>query len=88
MHHAASVHEQRVIALREQVSPVGDQERRPAFDEPAHGEHDLGLGSGVDGARRLVEDHDRGVLEKGPCDRESLALPPRQLERSAVKMLR
>ncbi|GAB2720050.1 hypothetical protein GCM10010442_46520 [Kitasatospora kifunensis] len=55
--------------------PVCDDHHGLAGDQPFDGllHHHLGLG--VQRGGRLVEQHDGGVLEDGPGDRDPLALP-------------
>ncbi len=53
---------------------VGDDEGGAAAHEFLEGLHDRGLGGGIEGAGRFVEDEDRGVLQKRAGDADALAL--------------
>jgi hypothetical protein len=55
---------------------VGDHEGGALVHQPGHRLHDHGLRPRVHGARGLVEDEDRGVLEECPGQRYALALAP------------
>jgi len=76
---AAVVEHDEPVGVAERAEAVRDRDRRPAPDEPGQGVLDLGLGLGVDRARRLVEDQDARVLEEGPRDRDPLPLAAREL---------
>ena len=57
---------------------MGDEERRPPLRQPLQSLHDQCFGLGVERRGRLVQDHDGGVFEDRPGDRQSLALTARQ----------
>ena len=61
-----------LVADLERAQTVGDHERRAAAHEPLHRLEDLRLGLDVNGARRLVEDEDRGVFQEGSGERDPL----------------
>ena len=58
---------------------MGDDEGRAAPHRRVDRPLDLALGLSVEGAGRLVEDHDRRVLEEGAGDRQALALAAREV---------
>jgi hypothetical protein len=58
---------------------VGDEEHRASATEPVDRLADQSGALRIDVGRRLVEDHERGVSEKGPRDCDSLQLPGREL---------
>ena len=57
---------------------MGDDDRRPAFEQPVERLLDQHLGRAVDVRGRLVEDEDPRVGEQRPRDRDQLALAGRQ----------
>ncbi len=58
--------------------PVGDHEGGAVLHHLVERGLHLGLGGGVERARRLVEDEDRRILEERARDRDALALAARQ----------
>src|SRR5436190_18230021 len=64
------------VARLECAQPVGDHYRRTTSHEAFHRIHDHRLRSYVHGARRLVEDEYRRILQKRAGKRDALALPP------------
>src|SRR5579885_1737629 len=60
------------------LEAMRDHERRPPRGQPLEPGDDPGLGLHVDGARRLVETEDRGVLEEGSGDGDPLVLATRK----------
>ena len=56
---------------------MGDDENRFSLDEASQRCLDVGLGLRVGECRRLVEDEDRSIDEKGTRDCDSLGLPSR-----------
>src|SRR5207245_11197746 len=67
------------VSGRERARPVCDQERRAASHQAIHRLEDYRLGLHVDGARGLVEDQQRRVLEEGARQRDPLPLAAREL---------
>lgn len=53
---------------------MGDQKRGAAGHQPLQGRLHLGLALGIEGAGGLIEQQDRGVLQEGAGDRDTLAL--------------
>src|SRR5207247_9225269 len=72
--HAAVLELEAQVADVERCGSVRDHERRAATHKPLHRLEDLRLGSRVYGARRLIEDEDRGVFEECSSERDPLAL--------------
>src|SRR5205814_6785660 len=66
------------VADLERALTVRDHERRAAAHESPHCLENLRLGPRVDGARRLVEDEDRGILQECSSERDPLALTARE----------
>ena len=59
---------------------MGDDDGGPALPQGAErGTYPL-LGDGVEGRRRLVEDENGGVLEECARKRDTLPLPPREVQ--------
>ena len=53
---------------------LGDYELGHAGDLRPEGLTDLGIGRGIYGTGRIVENKDLGILEKRPCDAQTLLL--------------
>ncbi len=58
---------------------MGHDEDRPSLEKSLDRILNQPLRLGIQRARRLVEDEDRGVTQDRPCDRDSLTLPPGEL---------
>ena len=54
---------------------MGDDKAGPPLHQPVHGVLDLLLGTGIDRACRLIQDHDRRVGKDGPGNGQQLLLP-------------
>ena len=66
------------VGAADRREPVGDDERRPAGEEPAQRPLDAPLGADVDARGRLVEDEDARVGEQRPGEGDELALAERE----------
>src|SRR5699024_5753568 len=74
----APVEEQDLIGVPDGRQPMRDHQDRLVARELADPADDGGLVLRVEGARRLVEQHDRRVLEQGAGHRDPLALATRE----------
>ena len=79
LHDVAALVDQDQVRAQDGRQPVGDGERGAARHGPLDGRLDEPLADGVEGAGRLVEDEDAGVLEQHPGQRDALLLATRQL---------
>src|SRR5215213_7389380 len=71
---AARFHNHDEIGVAHRRQPVRDDERRAAAHQPRDRRLDEALGFRIERARRLIEEQDRRVLEKGAGERDALAL--------------
>ena len=71
----AMVDHEDLVGRADRAQAVRDHEAGAAFHQPQQGLLDVLLGPGVDAAGGLVEDQDRRVGDRGPGDRQQLALP-------------
>src|SRR5437870_1151731 len=62
------------VAMLQRTMPMGDDECRPASNQPFHGFQQSSLSLDVDRTRRLVEDENRSVLEECSSNGKTLAL--------------
>ena len=67
------------VGVLDRGEPVSNNEHRPALHERVHTALDDGLRARVDGARGLVEYHDRRVRHRGSRYRDELALALREV---------
>src|SRR5215475_13181481 len=71
--------------FRDVVFVSDEQQRDAAFAvEPLEDLHDLDRSAAVEGARRLVRENDRRVIDQRPRDRDALLLSARKLIRMIV----
>ena len=77
-HHVALIHDKDEIRVAYGGQPVGYHEGRSALGELIHGALDERLGTGIDGACRLVEYYHGRVLHHGPRYRQELTLTRRK----------
>ena len=78
LHDAAAVEHEDARGVAHRGEPVGDDEGGAALHHLVEGGGHLGLGRGIERARRLVEDQDRRVLQQRPGDRQPLPLAARE----------
>src|SRR6266566_1651457 len=76
---ASVVEYQESLAALQGARPMRDQDHGSVAHQVPHGAEDLRLGFGVDGARGLVEDEHRTVLQEGAGQRDALPLASREL---------
>ena len=72
------VHDQDTVGILDGGETMGDHQGRAVRHQLLQGGLDMALGLGVECGGRLVQDQDRGVLEHGTGNRETLALPARE----------
>eukprot|EP00982_Pelagococcus_subviridis_P005632 29749-Pelagococcus_subviridis.AAC.4 len=78
-HHAVLQHRD-AIAVPRGGEPMRDENRRPPAHEIPDGAHDPRLRLRVERARRLVQQHHPGVLQKRARERDPLLLPAAELQ--------
>ena len=76
---AAVVDHQDLIGSPDRAQAVCDHEARSSLHEPQHRILDVPLGSGVDAARRLIEDQDARIGNHCAGDGDQLPLPLAQV---------
>src|SRR5690349_12029333 len=76
---AAMFEAEQVIAVRNGGQTVSDDDERLVAAQVLDGFHDALLCRRVEGARRLVEDEDRGIVIQRPRNADALPLSTRQL---------
>jgi hypothetical protein len=81
--HPPALEHQDLVGVAHRGEAVGDDEARGAARAQAR--LDARFRRGVEGARRLVEDEDRGIAHQRPRDLESLALPAAQVARALLQ---
>jgi subtilisin family serine protease len=74
LHDPARLHDEDEVGLDDGRQPVGDHEGGPALQAHRQGALDRGLRLAVEVAGRLVEEHDRRVLQQHPGDGQPLLL--------------
>ena len=67
------------VGIPDRGEAVGDDQRGPPLHERLQGVLDLDLRLRIEGGGRLVQDQDRGILEKGASDGDPLALAAGEL---------
>src|SRR4051794_22277315 len=85
-HDPAAIHYDDAIGIADGGEAVGDDERRTAFAEPGETREHFTLAQRVEGRRRLVEDQDRGVLEKRARHAEPLPLAARHRRTGSAEL--
>ena len=78
LHDPAAIDDEDLIGMLDGREPVRDDDNRLPPRELGEGLLYEGLVLRVDARRRLVEDHDRGVLEQRAGDGDALLLPSRE----------
>ena len=63
------------VCVADGGEPVRDDEDGASLHQVVHAFLDKGLGSGIDGAGCLIEDHDWRVSDRRAGDGDQLALP-------------
>jgi len=71
---AALVQDDDLVGVLHGAQPLGDDDLGGAGDLPGEGPADEGVGAGVDGGGRVVEDEDLRPLEQGAGDAQALLL--------------
>src|SRR5918996_4145222 len=71
---AAFLYDEDKVGIPDSAQTVGDDDARPAFQQPGQGLLDDRLRARVYVARRLVQDEDARVCQDRPGEREQLAL--------------
>ena len=71
---AALLHDHDGVGILNGRQPVRDDKYRAAFHQLVHALLDQGLRTRVHAARRLVQDHDRGIGHRAARDGQQLAL--------------
>ncbi len=74
---------QDTIRDRRRVGLMGDDHDRPVLEVAQQRQHGAPA-LGVEIARRLVGEHELGIVDERPCDREPLLLAARELVREMV----
>ena len=62
------------VTVLEGAQAVGNDKGGPTFHQPVDGFHDPAFGDGIDGAGGFIQNEDRGILEEGPGQGNTLAL--------------
>ena len=78
----ALIEHQNLVRVADGREAVRDDERRAAAHRRVDRFLNLAFGFGVERARRLVENHDRRILEERAGDRQALSLAARQVAAS------
>ena len=74
------------VGAADRRQAVGDDERRPADEQPPQRGLDLPLGADVDRRGRLVEDEDPRVGEQRAREGDELALPEREPDAALAEL--
>src|SRR5687767_15607072 len=74
LHDPAVIEHDDAIGAADGTEAVRDDQRRAAAQKLFHRFTDQALALAVEAGRRLIENHDGGVLEKDASDRQALAL--------------
>src|SRR5688500_4669286 len=77
---ATAVEDDDAVRAADGAQTVRDDQRRAAAQQILHGFTDEPLTLAVETRCRLVENHDRRILEKDARDGETLPLSPRELD--------
>ena len=84
-HDPAAVENQDPVGIAYRRQPVRHDDACAAHQRIAQAGEDAGLGVGIHGAQRIVQDEDGRILRQRPRDRRPLFLPARQVDSPLAK---
>src|SRR6478672_5635153 len=79
LHDPSAIEYHYSVGAKNRTQPMGDDQSRTSLQQLLHCLFDKSFTLTVETRRRLIENHDRRILEKNACDRQALALPTGEL---------